>query len=57
MACFSRSYATIDDQINFALSQAKKLKMCKVGNKVVTVHGTNEDAGDETNIMKILNVE
>jgi hypothetical protein len=31
--------------------------MCKVGNKVVTVHGTNEDAGDETNIMKILNVE
>jgi pyruvate kinase len=46
-----------DDQVKFAISEARKMKYCKSGNKVITVHGMNEDSPDESNVMKILNVE
>lgn len=47
----------IDAQISLALTEAKKHKVAKTGSKVVTIHGTNEDSPDESNIMKIMNVE
>ena len=47
----------LDAQIACALTEAKKQKVAKTGSKAVTIHGTNEDSPDESNIMKILNVE
>jgi len=31
--------------------------LCSAGNKVVTIHGTKEETPDESNIMKILDIE
>ena len=47
----------LDQSISLALQHAKKSKLCIGGAKVVTITGTNEDSPDETNIMKIMNVE
>lgn len=47
----------MDDAIAFAIQEAKKAKLCVGGAKVVTITGTNEDTPEETNIMKIMNVE
>ena len=46
-----------DAQVKFAIAEARKQKYCKSGNKVITIHGVNEDSPDESNVMKILNVE
>ena len=46
-----------DQQVKFAVSEARKMKYVKSGNKVITIHGVNEDSPDESNVMKILNVE
>lgn len=47
----------IDSQISFALEECRKMKVCKSGNKVVVIHGSNEDSPDETNVMKVMTVE
>lgn len=47
----------IDAQIACAITEAKKQKYTKSGSKCVTIHGTNEDSPEESNIMKIMNVE
>lgn len=47
----------MDSQIAYALEEARKMKVCKAGNKVVVIHGSNEDSPDETNVMKVLTVE
>ena len=31
--------------------------LCKEKGKVITIHGTNEDTPDESNIIKILDIE
>ena len=31
--------------------------LCQPGHKVVTIHGTKEETPDESNIMKILDIE
>jgi pyruvate kinase len=57
MTCSAKGNMDVDDQIQYALGEAKRMKVCKTGHKVVTIHGLNEDTPDESNIMKILNVE
>jgi len=57
VSILAKENMSIDAQISLALSESKKLKVCKTGSKVVTIHGTNEDSPDESNIMKILSVE
>jgi pyruvate kinase len=47
----------IDEQVAHAIKEAKLLKLCSAGAKAVCLHGTNEDSPDETNVMKIMNVE
>jgi len=47
----------LDAQVKCAIDHARNLKYCKSGSKVVTIHGLNEDSPDESNVMKILNVE
>lgn len=46
-----------DQSIIYAIGCAKKAKLCIGGAKVVSITGTNEDTPEETNIMKIMNVE
>ena len=31
--------------------------LCELGNKVIVIHGTDEETPEETNIMKIITVE
>ena len=46
-----------DNVIQFVISEAKNMNMCKTGSKVAVIHGTNEETPDESNIMKILTIE
>jgi hypothetical protein len=39
------------------IKTAKELGLCKPGNKVVTIHGSQEETPDESNILKILDIE
>jgi|AACY02.4.fsa_nt_gi hypothetical protein len=40
-----------------AVSEAKRSKIVKVGHKIVVVHSINEESGEESNVMKIVNIE
>ena len=46
-----------DQEVKFAIAEARKMKYVKSGNKVITIHGVAEDTPDESNVMKIMNVE
>lgn len=46
----------VDNIIHSVIKEAKTMKLCKTGNKVAVIHGTNEETPDESNIMKILDV-
>lgn len=37
--------------------EAKNMKLTKKGSKVAAIYGTHEDTPDESNIMKIIDVE
>lgn len=45
------------DMISAAIAEAKKQKLVKVGHKIVTIQAVNEDTTDESNIMKIINID
>jgi hypothetical protein len=45
------------DLIACAIAEAKKMKVCKVGHKIVVVHSLNEESGEESNVMKIVSIE
>lgn len=51
------SYQGTDNLIQLVVKQAKEMHLCKAGNKVVTIHGTNEETPDESSIMKIVDIE
>ena len=36
------------------ITSAKERKIVKAGQKIMVVHGTNEDAPDESDVMKIV---
>lgn len=57
IGCFAENAEDIDSQIEFALSSAKKMKVVKTGNKVVTIHGMSKDSPEESKIMKITTIE
>ena len=40
-----------------AMAEAKNLKLCKAGAKIAVIHGTKEETPDESNIMKIIDIE
>ena len=46
-----------DNVIQFVITEAKKMNMTKTGAKIAVIHGTNEETPDESNIMKILDIE
>ena len=45
-----------DNVINFLIQEAKSMKLCKPGDKVAAIYGTQEETPDESNIMKILDI-
>jgi len=51
------TFQDTDNVIQFVISEAKNLGMTKTGSKVVVIHGTYEETPDESNIMKILEIE
>lgn len=46
-----------DNVIAQIIQSAKDMKLAKSGSKVAVIHGTNEDTPDESNQMKILEIE
>jgi pyruvate kinase len=51
------SYVVNDNVISSVIKVAKENRMAKSGHKVICIHGQNEDTPDESNIMKIVDVE
>lgn len=51
------SFQGTDNLIQLVIKAAKDMGLCKQGNKVVTIHGSQEETPDESNIMKILDIE
>lgn len=51
------SFQGTDNLLQLIIKTAKDMGLCKQGNKVVTIHGSNEETPDESNILKILDIE
>lgn len=51
------SFQGTDNLIQLVIKTAKEMGLCKTGNKVVTIHGSQEETPDESNILKILDIE
>jgi len=51
------SFQGTDNLLLTIIRVAKERKLCNVGNKVVCIHGLNEEQPEESNILKILDIE
>jgi len=51
------SFQGTESLIKVVIKAAKDLGLCKTGNKVITIHGTQEEGPDESNVMEILDIE
>jgi len=51
------SFQGTENLLKTVISMATELGLCQKGHKVITIHGTNEETPDESNIMKILDIE
>ena len=51
------SFEDTDNLLQLVIKTAKEMNLCKQGHKVITIHGTAEETPDESNIMKILDIE
>merc|ERR1712166_1679982 len=51
------SYIGTDNVIQMVVRVAKENHMVKAGDKIVCIHGNKEDTPDESDVMKIINVE
>lgn len=51
------SYQGTENLLQLVIKTAKDMRLCKQGNKVITIHGSAEETPDESNIMKILDIE
>ncbi len=51
------SFQGTDNLIQLVIRTAKDMGLCRQGNKVITIHGTQEETPDESNILKILDIE
>jgi len=46
-----------DNVIQQIIVSAKQMNLAKPGSKIAVIHGTQEDTPDESNQMKILDIE
>lgn len=51
------SFQGTDSLIQVVIKAAKEMGLCKSGNKVIIIHGTQEESPDESNVMEILDIE
>ena len=51
------SFQGTDSLLQLVIKTARDMGLCKSGHKVVTIHGTKEETPDESNILKILDIE
>jgi len=51
------SFQGTDQLLQLVIKTAREMGLCQSGHKVVTIHGTKEETPDESNIMKILDIE
>jgi pyruvate kinase len=51
------SFQGTDQLLQLVIKTARDMGLCSSGHKVVTIHGTKEETPDESNIMKILDIE
>ena len=51
------SFQGTDNLLQLVIKTAKDMNLCKAGNKVVTIHGSQEESPEESNILKILDID
>lgn len=51
------SFQGTDNLLQLVIKTAKDMGLCKAGNKVVTIHGQDEEKPEESSIIKILEIE
>lgn len=51
------SFQGTESLIQLVIKAAKEMGICESGNKVITIHGTQEESPDESNVMEIINID
>jgi len=51
------SYQGTDNLFQLVIKTAKDMGLCRAGHQVVTISGSSEDNPDESDVMKIINIE
>mmetsp|Transcript_8070 Transcript_8070/g.9202 ORF Transcript_8070/g.9202 Transcript_8070/m.9202 type:complete len:503 (-) Transcript_8070:41-1549(-) len=51
------SFQGTDHLLQVVIKAAKDLGLCKSGSKAITIHGTQEESPDESNVMEIMDIE
>ena len=51
------SYQGTDNLLYLTIKTAKEMGLCKSGHQVVTISGSSEDNPDESDVLKILNID
>jgi pyruvate kinase len=51
------SFQGTDSLLQVVIKAAKDLNLCQSGHKVITIHGTQEESPDESNVMEIMDIE
>jgi pyruvate kinase len=51
------SFQGTENLLTLVLKTAKEMGLCKAGNKAITIHGAQEESPEESNILKILDIE
>ena len=51
------TYPGNDSVIQFVCAEAKKMNLTKSGAKIAVLHAMGEGTPDESNVMKIVNIE
>jgi len=51
------SFQGTDSLLQVVIKAAKDMGLCESGHKAITIHGTQEESPDESNIMEILDIQ
>ena len=51
------SFQGTDHLLQVVIKAAKDLGLCESGHKAITIHGTQEESPDESNVMEIMDIE
>jgi pyruvate kinase len=51
------SFQGTENLLQLVIKAAKDRNLCRSGNKCIVIHGSQEEQPEESNIMKILDVE